>query len=462
MESNPAGITVSELTTAIQQQLRVGFPDVVVRGEISNLRKQSSGHIYFSLKDNTSQISAVFFRANAVRSPVDLENGMEVLARGAIDVYAPRGNYQLIVREVKRSGIGGLQEEFLRLKAKLEAEGLFSQERKRPLPDLPGRIALVTSASGAALQDMLSVFRRRGWRGTLILLPAIVQGKEAVPSILGRLDQIEELKLEVDLVILARGGGSIEDLAAFNGEKLVRRLASLPHPLISAIGHETDLVLTDFVADRRAETPTAAAELVTSAYVVRRDGLEDLSRRLKRRTNDFLRELKGNLERASLRIGARTPLQVLEFRNQAVDELERRLDNLASLRLERLRERFEQRVDLLWRLEPTRRIEERRRNLGLLRERADRAVAVEIRSSKERVVQLGERLKATSLPSILKRGFALVRNDKGAVINRAGALSKGERLRIDLASGAFFSKVDELLEVETTLEERPWQSDPGE
>ena len=266
LNSADAPLSVAALTDKIKGLLERPLKQVWVSGEISNFRRQNSGHCYFSLKDTTSQLPCVLFSRQAVQLDFALENGLAVTLYGEISVFAPHGRYQLLVRFALQSGAGHLQIKFERLKRMLASEGLFDSVRKKAVPSQVRKLALITSESGAALQDFLRILQRRNYHGHIYLLSASVQGQQAVPEICQRLEQVRSLP-NIDLVVLTRGGGSAEDLDAFNQEKLVRALADCPLPTLSAIGHEIDTVLTDYVADKRAETPSAAAEIISSQWL---------------------------------------------------------------------------------------------------------------------------------------------------------------------------------------------------
>jgi len=258
--------TVTEFTRRLKALLKGGLAPGWIRGEVSNLRAQASGHVYFSLKDSGAQLSAVLFRGDALRQTVKLRDGVQVAAYGEVDVYEVRGQYQLIVRAIVEDGVGRLQREFEALKRRLAEEGLFAPERKRPIPVLPATIGFLTSPTGAAVQDFLRILARRGWRGRVVVLPAKVQGEGAAAEMVEMLELAAGLRI-FDLLVIGRGGGSAEDLWAFNEEPLVRAVAASPVPIISAVGHEIDFTLCDFAADARAETPSAAAELISSHFI---------------------------------------------------------------------------------------------------------------------------------------------------------------------------------------------------
>ena len=278
-EDQSAVWSITGLTQAIRKSLQSQFPVVWVRGEVSNLRSQSSGHRYFLLKDDNSQIKAVFFRGDATGSPYLPQEGDDCLAYGEITVYEPRGEYQLRIRHMLQDGLGNLRLQFERLKKQLLEDGLFEDERKKNLPVFPRTLALITSPNGAVLQDFLSILKRRSWTGKIWLIPSLVQGKEAPAQLIKGIELASKIP-GLDLLVLARGGGSIEDLWAFNDEQLVRCLAECTMPTISAIGHQTDFTLCDFVADLRAETPSAAAEWISSQYLEQIDRLDYLEEKL--------------------------------------------------------------------------------------------------------------------------------------------------------------------------------------
>lgn len=318
-------LTVSQLTFHIRKQLEDDptLQDVWVDGEISNLSKPASGHIYFTLKDKNASLRCVIWKLDAGRLRVNLQDGMAVEVHGRITVYEPQGQYQLIVNLVQPKGEGRLYQEFMRLKAMLESEGLFAADRKRPIPDRPQTIGIITSATGAALRDMLNTLRRRQPLARVILAPSPVQGVEAPPALVNALNLLN--RQNPDVILLARGGGSIEDLWAFNDERVVRAVAASQSPVICGVGHETDFTLCDFAADLRAPTPTAAAELATQTT------LDDLhfqlstfSTRLTDLTSNLLAEQKAGLSTLASRLKYGSPERRIQSEYQRLDELSRR------------------------------------------------------------------------------------------------------------------------------------------
>jgi exodeoxyribonuclease VII large subunit len=382
--------SVTEITQAIHKSLQNQFPVLWVRGEISNLRVQASGHRYFLLKDENCQLKAVFFRGDAVGSAYLPKEGDDCIAYGEISVYEPRGEYQLRVRHVLQDGLGNLRLQFDRLKEKLLQEGLFEEHRKKSLPNFARTIGIVTSPDGAALQDFLSILKRRGWTGHIWIIPSLVQGKEAPTQLLKGIKQASEIP-GIELIVLARGGGSLEDLWSFNDEQLVRAVANCPIPIISAIGHQTDFVLTDFAADFRAETPSAAAELISSRY------LEQINR-LKLLEQSFLRN----------------PL----------DYLARKWDRLALIEA------------ALEKLNPQSRVDRYHQQLDDLEHRIQQSIRINVEKKSHQIESLEQRLKANSLPAALERGFSYLSDNEGNLIRSVNKLTAGKSVRAHLQDGS--------------------------
>ncbi len=328
-------LTVSQLTFHIRKQLE-GDPtlqDVWVEGEISNLSRPASGHIYFTLKDKNASLRCVMWKLDAGRLRMNLQDGMAIEAHGKIAVYEPQGQYQLIVNMIQPKGEGALYQEFLRLKAMLESEGLFDVERKRPIPGLPQKIGIVTSQTGAALRDMLNTLRRRLPLAQVILAPSPVQGVDAPPALVNALQSLN--KQNPDIILLARGGGSIEDLWAFNDERVVRAVADSSAPIICGVGHETDFTLCDFAADLRAPTPTAAAELATQTSVQDlQDMLTDLYARITSSTLGLLAEQKAVISTLSARLRYLSPERRIQSDTQHLDELAHRAFSALTHRIQ--------------------------------------------------------------------------------------------------------------------------------
>ncbi len=315
-------LTVSQLTIQIKTLLEGAFPDVWVEGEISNLSIPQSGHAYFTLKDEHAQVRAVLFRSSQRHLKFTLQHGMQALCRGRVSVYEPRGEYQLILDYIEPKGVGALQLAFEQLKARLEKEGLFDPDHKRPLPVLPRRIGIVTSPTGAAIRDMLRVIKRRHPKMHILVYPVPVQGVEAAPAIVEAIRYFNQEK-NVDVMIIGRGGGSLEDLWAFNEERVARAIHASGIPTISAVGHETDYTISDFTADLRAPTPSAAAEMVVESEERFRDSINSLKSRLIKRMKQRLETARASLREKIRLLG--DPRRRVEQIAQRVDELVRRM-----------------------------------------------------------------------------------------------------------------------------------------
>jgi exodeoxyribonuclease VII large subunit len=404
--------TVTEFTRRVKAVLEAGIRPGWVRGEVSNLRAQASGHVYFSLKDPGAQLSCVLFRGDAARQTVALRDGLQLLVYGEIGVYELRGQYQLIVRALVEDGVGRLRREFEELKQRLAAEGLFDAERKAAIPLMPATVGFVTSPTGAALQDFIRILQRRGWRGRLVVLPARVQGEDAAAEMVEMLRAAEAAGI-FDLLVIGRGGGSLEDLWAFNEEPLVRAVAACPVPIISAVGHEIDFTLCDFAADVRAETPSAAAELISSNFLA---GAE----RTARAAADLAGAMDDTLARARERLDhGRSRLRLLSPRAR-VEQGQLRLDDLANRMGAALRSG----------------VQGHRQRWTALAGRY-RACSPEPRISLEshHLLALWKRLQAASPESVLHRGFVIVRDEEGKPVARRAAVKPGQRLTNEFADG---------------------------
>lgn len=437
-----SALTVSALTERIRKQLEVEFREVWVCGEVSNLRRQSSGHIYFSIKDAASQLSCVLFRADANRQPSLPENGMECILCGSISVYPPRGSYQLVVRVVLERGAGRLQAEFERLKRLLAAEGVFERDRKRPLPLLPLRIAVITSPTGAALQDFIRILKRRDFGGSVTVFPARVQGVGASAELLSRLQQAQQG--DFDLIVLTRGGGSIEDLWAFNDPDLARAVAASSKPTISAVGHEIDHVLTDYAADIRGETPSGAAEIISSRVQQIRERLWQTSERLERSRKTFLNDAAARLKLCASEFKSIDPRNWIERWDMRLDDLEQQLGHAISDTLVRARNRLSDCGLPLEQMTPRNRLRLMRERLH---ERSQQLERCRVRYFAERertLVQLEIRLQNNGVEATLKRGYALLTDDEGKLLASCEAIlaDPERRLQARLHDGKLRLKLD--------------------
>jgi len=390
-------LTVSELTQYLRQLFEADeiLRDVWVQGEISNLARPSSGHVYFTLKDASSALRCVIWKSAALRMRVGLDNGLAVEAHGYISLYERDGTYQLYIDGLRPSGEGRLLQEFLRLKARLEEEGLFAPERKRPIPAQPRLIGIVTSSTGAALQDMLNTLRRRYPLAEVVLAPSAVQGDDAPLEVVAALNALNR-RVHPDVILLARGGGSLEDLWAFNDERVVRAIVSSPAPVITGVGHETDFTLADFAADLRAPTPTGAAVLATPDKADLRASLVSLA---------------GRLDSAFQ--------AVCEDRQARLDELKRRW----------------LRASPLWQ------IQNGRQRLDDLSTRARLSLAHRLQLQHAHVAGLSSRLLALNPVAVLERGFAVVSRLDGSLVRSASLVRSGDDIQVQVADGKFTAEV---------------------
>jgi exodeoxyribonuclease VII large subunit len=393
----PEALSVSELTAQIQELLADTFADVWVSGEISNLARPQSGHLYFSLKDESAQLAAVVWRSAAQRLRFDLADGMQVVCRGRIDVYPPRGSYQLIVTQVVPLGAGALELALRRLRERLAAEGLFDQSRKRPLPRFPRQLALVTSPSGAAVRDFLEVLGRR-WRLTgVMVVPVRVQGAGAAQEMAQAICRLNQLQAPFDCIVLARGGGSVEDLWAFNEEVLVRAIAASRIPVVSAVGHEIDVTLADLAADVRALTPSEAAERVVPSAEEVLALLESYRQRMGGALRQRCASARTRLDQLAARPVFRRPYDHLHACMQRLDELAMRGARAVSRRCERARHVLE---------------------------------------------AAAGRLESLSPLAVLARGYSVtLRAADGSVVRDATTVRVGELLETQLARGRLASRV---------------------
>jgi exodeoxyribonuclease VII large subunit len=438
--------TVSELVLRIKETLEDRFPAVWVEGEISNLRIPSSGHVYFTLKDDGAQLRCVLFRSRGRRVAFQPEDGMQVLAFGGLDVYAARGEYQLIVELLEPKGVGALQLAFEQLKRKLEAEGLFEAGRKRALPPFPRTIGIVTSPTGAAIRDMLHVIGRRFADLRVLITPVRVQGEEAPGEIVRALRDLQEVP-ELDVVIVGRGGGSIEDLWAFNDERVARAISACRVPVISAVGHETDFTIADFVADLRAPTPSAAAEVVVreKLHVIR--ALCDMYDTLKQ-------TMAARLARERQRVDSLGRRRVLTDAARALRDWHRRLDELSTrlaLGVRANRRLGEHRLSLarnaLRSLNPVARIANGTVVLAQLRGRLASAGANRAKTARHRLDAAVGQLDSLSPLAVLGRGYSLTRLlPSGAIVRSAAQTRPGDAIEILLREGALDARVERLKE----------------
>lgn len=489
--ATPSVLTVSQLTNAIKGSLEKAFPHVWLQGEISNFKHQTSGHLYFSLKDPSAQISAVMFRQQAAALRIIPKDGAQVIIRGELNVYPPSGKYQIVVREMRHVGLGELLVKFEELKAKLLQRGWFNAEHKKPLPKFPKRIGVVTSPTGAAIQDILNVLTRRFTGFQLLLNPVKVQGEGSALEIAQAIRQFNDFQL-ADVIIVGRGGGSIEDLWAFNEEVVAEAIYNSRIPIISAVGHETDVCLSDFVADVRAPTPSAAAAMVIAEKEQQIHHLEQLRRRAAQAITHLLRRDRQQLTALAKHPLLSAPNALLGFWMQRHDDLKQQVDlamqrssararhHLKSLqrqlyalrptaRIGQFRQRLEQwaaRIKTAWRTKIDTRQhklanakgqltlvwqaqqEIRRRSFSapMLYKRLDQSISRTLALRKERTQKLAANLYSIDPKALLRKGYAILfREKKDSVITSISNVAPNDLLRIMLNDGEVLSTVKEIL-----------------
>jgi exodeoxyribonuclease VII large subunit len=431
---------VADLISAVRTMVERSYTDVWVEGEISNFRPAESGHLYFTLKDGDAQLRIVMFRSQARLLRFRPDNGMQIIARGRVTIYDVRGELQLSAEFLEPRGAGALQVAFEQLKAKLAEEGLFDQPRKKPLPLLPKRIGIVTSPRGAALHDMLNILARRHESAGVLIFPAQVQGEGASLEVAGGVRYFNRAR-NVDVIIVARGGGSIEDLAAFNDEGLARAISSSTLPVISAVGHETDFTIADFVADLRAPTPSAAAEMVIESKHRLEEHLAHLHERLSRGARYRLLMARQQLTELAQHGAFRRIQDLLARRSQRLDELTFRL----ATGFQNLLREFGRRLEIAG---SRVRHFDFRRQLALTRSSLDsgtaallHAMRARLAGDRARLEQLSAKLDALSPLNILDRGYALVFDANGALVKDASLLRPGEEITGRVARGSFVAEI---------------------
>ncbi|GAB7532167.1 exodeoxyribonuclease VII large subunit [Pseudomonas sp. 3A(2025)] len=432
-------LTVSQLNGRARVLLEDVFSSVWVEGEISNLSRPASGHVYFTLKDSGAQVRCALFRQNAARVRQALKDGLQVKARGKVSLYEGRGDYQLILDTLEPAGDGALRQAFEALKAKLSEEGLFSTERKVALPSHPRRIGIVSSPTGAVIRDIISVFRRRAPQVELTLIPTAVQGREAINQIVRALQLAD--RRGFDALILARGGGSLEDLWCFNEEAVARAIDACVTPIVSAVGHETDVSISDFVADVRAPTPSAAAELLAPDSSDLHRQVENLQRRLVSRLREKLMREQLRLEGLTRRL--RHPGERLRQQAQRLDDLDMRLRRAFE---HSMRKRETQMTHLQSRLaaqHPGRTLAFLRQRLDSLAERLPRAIREQIKARRLHLQHQVQTLHVVSPLATLGRGYSILLDERGQAVRRAEQTHTGQRLTARLSEGELQVRVED-------------------
>ena len=391
-------VSVSELVSAFKEVVETALPPCCVEGEVSNCRKSPAGHWYLTLKDENSELGAVIWRSTASRLKFEPKHGLQVLATGSLQVYVARGSCQFIIDRLMPQGVGELELAFRQLKEKLDADGLFDQERKRPLPAFPQRIALITSPTSAAVRDMIQVIMRRWPSASIVILPVPVQGPGAAQRIANALNAVNRVP-DVDVVITGRGGGSLEDLWAFNEEVVARAIADCTLPVVAAVGHETDVSIADMVADQRALTPSEAAELVVPSQVELRQQVTQLAQRLERRVSGRIEHHRLQLEAIRSRSVFQRPMTLIDDRRQRVDELA---------------------------------------------EQTQRAIELQVERSQQRLAATAASLDALSPLKVLARGYSLTTDSEGALVSSVAPVETGQTLQTQLTDGTITSLVQNI------------------
>ena len=459
-------LSVSELTAQVKRLLEKQVGAVWVSGEITNLRAQSSGHIYFTLKDATSQLSCVLFRGEAIMNRSVLQDGQKVLLQGDVTVYEARGQYQLIVHAVELQGIGALQVAFEKLKQKLAAEGLFAPDRKRPLPEYPQRIGLVTSPTGAAIRDVLHVVQRRNPGLEIILAPCRVQGDGAAQEIAAAIRLLNEFSVaavcdrrtsseeemrrsqtaatnKLDLILVTRGGGSLEDLWAFNEEVVARAIFESAVPVVSAVGHEIDFTISDFVADLRAATPSAAAEIITEGVFASREFVAEAPALLRRRVRQRLQGAAEDFEQLRGRMARLHPRRRLNEALQRLDDLQAGLLRCAKQAARERAIAWRNLADRLLRVRPAQLLHQRRESLVLSRRRLRELIQGHLRNRRNHFEAVEARLRLLGPEEVLARGYSITMDaTTGEVLRNAAGVKVGQRLKTRLKTGEIMSRAE--------------------
>ena len=432
-------ISVGELNKSAKYLLENNFSNVSVVGEISNLSRPSSGHIYFTLKDEEGAIRCAMFKNQNMKLNFSPENGDQCVLKGQVSIYAPRGDYQLIVKTIEPAGAGNLMQQFEKLKNKLENEGLFNLDKKVDIPQSPNHIGIITSSSTAAFQDIVSTVKRRAPNSQISLSDAMVQGDNAHVSIINALNRIilfneNNPTNKIDVVIISRGGGSIEDLWCFNNEDLAREIFSYPIPTISGVGHEIDFTICDFVCDMRVPTPTASAELVTEFNFKLIDRLKEFKSKILKNMRALMDDLNRNLDFNKSRL--KSPLSLLREKNQQLDNLDLRMQQQLKSIITNKKNQIEQIDSQIGYNNPIRRLDLIKNKLIQINGNLKRNINEKILLNKNTLEKFLKNIEILSPLSILERGYAIVTNSKGEAVKSYDDVDKGEILKTRLNEGS--------------------------
>lgn len=440
---NPDIYSVSRLNSEVRLTLELQFQTLWLQGEVSNFVAAASGHWYFSLKDSAAQVKCAMFKMANRNSTFRPQNGQQVLIRARISVYEPRGEYQLLAEFIESAGAGLLKQQFEQLKAKLQAEGLFDPARKKALPAQVQRVGVITSPTGAAVRDIVTVLKRRAPGIEVIIYPSQVQGDSAAAQLRNMLSSAIR-RNEVDVLIIGRGGGSLEDLWCFNDEALCRAVAACPIPIVSAVGHEIDFALTDFVADVRAPTPSAAAELVSPDQSHLLDRILQLRNRLLQAQRSRLQHAAPKLLNLSQRLLALHPKRRLQQQQQRLDELQLRLSASAKRKLQSGQQQQLYLDKRLRQLSPIKTLAQYKQHIQQLERRLTNAQHLQLKHSKQQLAQLSLQLNTVSPLATLARGYSITFDDKQQVVTSSQQLKAGDTVAVKLADGGFDAEVTRL------------------
>ncbi|WP_078413717.1 exodeoxyribonuclease VII large subunit [Priestia abyssalis] len=429
-------LTVTALTKYIKRKFDVDphLQDIWIKGELSNFKLHSRGHMYFTLKDENARIQAVMFAGYNRGLAFRPESGMKVMMRGEISVYEPSGNYQMYVKEMQPDGIGNLYLAYEQLKEKLQELGFFDEARKRPLPPYPSRIGVVTSPTGAAIRDIITTLRRRYPIGEIVLIPALVQGANAAPSIVKAIEQANRLG-DLDVLIVGRGGGSIEELWAFNEESVARAIYESDIPIISAVGHETDFTIADFVADLRAPTPTGAAELAVPHLTEVMERIGQRKIRMMRVMREMMAFQKERLHRAQKSYAFRYPGKLCEQKEQELDKLMDRLYRESRRNIEGKKEKYEQLARLLLRNHPREQAKRSAEQHQLLTKALIKEMQAILKQHQMSFVSAASKLNTLSPLKTMERGYSLVYDADNQLVKSTKRVSTGDMIHVRLSDG---------------------------
>lgn len=443
LDQNKEIISVGELNRSAKMILESNFSSVSVLGEISNLAQPSSGHIYFTLKDAEGSIRCAMFKNQKMRMNFTPKDGDQCVLKGQVSLYAARGDYQLIVRQMQPAGVGNLMQQFEELKQKLDKEGLFDPLKKKDIPSPPKHIGVITSASTAALQDVITTIKRRAPSSQVTLSPAMVQGDTAPQAIIKALDLIllfnETSTNPIDIVLMTRGGGSIEDLWAFNNEDLAREIYDFPIPVISGVGHEIDFTIADFVADMRAPTPTAAAELVTEFQFQLSDRLQEIQLGLINGLRNILQNNKQKLD--LLESNLKSPQVILNEQKQKLDNIELRLKQSVEKKFLFSQQSLALLKQSIAEKNPYKIIKELLKDIDLLSKDMIKSFTYLVENKSKSLEKINSNLHAFSPLAVLDRGYAIVQNASGQAIKNSQEVQEAELVTTRLSSGSFKSKI---------------------